>query len=216
MTALELLDTLRARGVEVRAEDGFLKFRPRAAAADLVDEMRARKAELLDLVTPSAVVASPQPPRLDLVALTARYRVVTERLWDLAAEHAAVDLAELARLDQEQAKLCDDLGPLWAERCARPWFLAYARRYGRCPTCGDAGIYHDPDHDGEAVPLARAGDGDGLSSLRDTSGWLIALPGLGPRRAGPFAPCTQCARGTFATYGDRPLCRPCADAGGAR
>jgi hypothetical protein len=151
----------------------------------------------------------------DLVALTLEYRAVNERLWGLAAL-AVVDRAELLRLDDEKARLCDDLGPAWAERCARPWFLAYARRHGRCPECGDAGRYHDPDT-GEAVPLAAPGTPEaGTSGLRDASGWLIALPGLGRRRVGPYAPCEQCNVGTFCTYGDRPLCQGCADAWGTR
>lgn len=37
-----------------------------------------------------------------------------------------------------------------------------------------------------------------------------ALPGLGPHRIGPFAPCAHCGTGTWAQYGDLHLCRSCA------
>jgi hypothetical protein len=56
----------------------------------------------------------------------------------------------------------------------------------------------------------------GPSGLRDTSGWLIALPGLGRRGVGPYTPCSRCAAGTFCVYGGRPLCLGCADAWGIR
>jgi hypothetical protein len=70
---------------------------------------------------------------------------------------------------------------------------------------------------GEAVPLTAPETPEAAASgLRDRSGWLIALPGLGPRRVGPYAPCEKCGAGTFAVYGDRPLCLACADAWGTR
>jgi hypothetical protein len=39
--------------------------------------------------------------------------------------------------------------------------------------------------------------------------WPARLP-LGPRALGPFAPCANCGDGTWARYGDTPLCLACA------
>jgi hypothetical protein len=44
----------------------------------------------------------------------------------------------------------------------------------------------------------------------DGTGWPAELPGLGPRTIGAFTPCGNCRTGTFARYGERPLCSPCA------
>ena len=42
------------------------------------------------------------------------------------------------------------------------------------------------------------------------SPWPDRLPALGPRRVGPFTACALCERGTWARFGDTPLCLPCA------
>lgn len=42
--------------------------------------------------------------------------------------------------------------------------------------------------------------------------WPDELPGLGARAVIAFTPCSTCGRGTWARYGDRPLCLPCAAA----
>src|SRR5262245_18105541 len=193
--AVELVARLRARGVILTPDGPTVVVRPaRAVRAGEAEAQRRHKQEWLAHLVMAA-------DGIDLVRLTNRYREVIERLWDLAAPDAVVDSVALARLVDEHTKLCDDLGPLWAERCARPWFFAYAHRHGRCPTCGDAGLYHEPDRDGKVVPLPAP------VGIRDTTGSLLALPELGPRRTGPYAPCTGCLRGTFVLYGDRALCR---------
>jgi hypothetical protein len=43
--------------------------------------------------------------------------------------------------------------------------------------------------------------------------WPDALPGLGHRSVGPFIACAECGAGTWARYGDRPLCLGCAQKG---
>jgi hypothetical protein len=40
--------------------------------------------------------------------------------------------------------------------------------------------------------------------------WPDELPGLGPRRVGPFDPCVDCGRGSWARYGGAALCCGCA------
>jgi hypothetical protein len=42
------------------------------------------------------------------------------------------------------------------------------------------------------------------------SPWPDTLPGLGPRRIGPFTPCSRCQGGTWVRFGDRALCLACA------
>ena len=63
MTATEVLEALEARGVEVHAEGDRIHFRPRDAAADLVDAMRTHKPELLRLLSRRRA-ASPWPESL--------------------------------------------------------------------------------------------------------------------------------------------------------
>ena len=40
--------------------------------------------------------------------------------------------------------------------------------------------------------------------------WPEAIPDLGLRHIGPYAPCARCGRGTWARYGETALCSPCA------
>jgi hypothetical protein len=40
--------------------------------------------------------------------------------------------------------------------------------------------------------------------------WPDCVPRLGPRAVGPFTPCGDCGAGSWAVYGGRPLCLPCA------
>ena len=40
--------------------------------------------------------------------------------------------------------------------------------------------------------------------------WPDVLPGLGPRMVGPFIACEDCGTGSWARYGGRALCLPCA------
>lgn len=57
-----------------------------------------------------------------------------------------------------------------------------------------------------------------IKAIEETEAWLPSyaypwpdrLPHLGPRRIGPFTPCVDCGRGSWASYGDSVLCCPCA------
>ena len=55
---------------------------------------------------------------------------------------------------------------------------------------------------------------DLLALVRETrpaySPWPDRLPPLGPRWVGPFTACALCERGTWARFGDTPLCLTCA------
>ncbi len=135
------------------------------------------------------------------------YQRILGRLWDLAGQGADADAGDCAALLQEQARLCDDLGPEFAAAVSRQAAREWAHREHRCPTCGDPGVYHDPET-GEECPLGLA------LRPRDGSGWLLRLHSLGERRPCPLTPCDRCGDGTFSIYGDTPLCRPCSDARG--
>lgn len=58
-------------------------------------------------------------------------------------------------------------------------------------------------HKAELLALVRR-------ALPAYSPWPDGLPSLGPRRVGPFTSCALCERGTWARFGDTPLCLPCA------
>jgi hypothetical protein len=149
MTPAALLAEVRARGVTLTpTERGTLKVKPGLAALppELVAEIRAAKPELLRLLAADQA--------RDMIA---EYRAVLGRLWLLntPSEHGrrarqdharhAADLEDAGGLLAEAARLCDDLGPEVAfaisRRAAREWAAAA----GRCPWCGMAGVYHDPD-----------------------------------------------------------------------
>src|SRR5712692_3035372 len=101
MTAPELLETLTAGGVQVIPDGAILRFRPRRLVPpELVPELRAHKPEILRLLTAG------QTP--DLIAA---YRTTLGRLWTLNLSGATVDLEEIRRLLDTQARQCDDLGP---------------------------------------------------------------------------------------------------------
>src|SRR5688500_4367406 len=72
----------------------------------------------------------------------AAYRRVLQHLWLLdsppapstAAQHQA-DVAEAQRLLPELARLCDDLGPAFAEAVGREAAREWVATWGRCPRC---------------------------------------------------------------------------------
>lgn len=162
--------------------------------------------------------------------LLVEYRAVLTRLYELAGLGPDADPAECGPLLALQRTLADALGPAFARAVDRQYSRVWAAQRQQCPSCGAPGVYHDLDT-GETIPIdldtivrwtahapvtAHETPETGPSGLRDASGWLITLRHLGARRAGALAPCTECGAGTWCTYGDRPLCRPCADAWGAR
>jgi hypothetical protein len=79
----------------------------------------------------------------------AEYRNILGQLWLLnipdAPRARQADLEDARRLRDEQAKLCDELGPAFAAAVSRKHAGAWARAMGRCPWCGMAGMFHDPE-----------------------------------------------------------------------
>ena len=56
MNAIELLNDVQARGIQLVAEEGRLRFRPRAAVTpELLETIKQHKAELLALLAGDAV-----------------------------------------------------------------------------------------------------------------------------------------------------------------
>lgn len=116
---------------------------PNRAPAVTDDRLRveappgAYKPEPLASPTPSPVPALCQALRA-FFALTAR-----EAKGDLpTVEEARAALSEIRRR-------WDDAGPTFAEAVARQEARIYFRETGRCPYCGERGVFHDPERGGE-------------------------------------------------------------------
>jgi len=125
MTAGELLSTLRSRGFEVQAGDGRLRVRPAdAITPDLLDALRARKQELIDLLTRAQHESLVQ----EAAATFPGSRIVDEERWQtllsLAARTWPQEPQEVA-LWQASAALAEvvthlhELGDLVGEARAR-------------------------------------------------------------------------------------------------
>jgi hypothetical protein len=199
MTAAEVLAKVLEAGGRIAPDTNPPRLLVPPELKALVVEHRA---ELRVLVL-NALSQPPAPPALapglDLIA---RYRAILERRWTFAGE-ADADL-------QDQARVCDELGPAFAEAVARLARREWVAREGRCPPCGAPGFEHDPDT-GEAIPIVPLDAPARPRGPRDSSGWLVAIPGLGARRPGPLTLCALCGDGTLCRYGDTPLCRGCSD-----
>jgi hypothetical protein len=148
MTASALVDKLRARGVELITDGSRLGVRPAGA---LTEEERAalrqHKAEVLALLGRAEAVS------MSLPAMVAAYREVLSRLWLLnISPSSPVDRDEAHRLLATQARLCDELGPEFAAAVGRQHARTWAHLLGRCPWCGESGMFHDPDT-GEEIAL---------------------------------------------------------------
>jgi molecular chaperone GrpE len=113
MTAADLLSTLRARGVEVQAHDGRLRWRPREAVTLEERDLLARhKAELLAIL---AAPAAPLPP-----ARPSKPSKPSAASWDPAeAERLLQGLrAALARVEADVAA---GLAPAARAAAVRTW-----------------------------------------------------------------------------------------------
>jgi len=90
---------------------------------------------------PLCRTCSPRP----LAAVVVRYRAALHRAWDLVrlGDQATPEECR-AVLDSVQA-LEHDLGPDLTTRLRHRWARAWFEAKGACPTCGEHGIYHDPE-----------------------------------------------------------------------
>lgn len=146
-TVVDLLDRLRARGVELVAAGDRLRFRPAdALTADELEALRRHKAEVLALLTaPAGVSASaPGAPAVLHDAHESEYRETLARAFALIARGADADALDCRRVLDDEARLIDEVGVRRADliraEVARTWHA----EHGTCPWCGDRGPLHDP------------------------------------------------------------------------
>lgn len=101
MTALDLLATLQARGVELVAAGDRLRWRPREALTPVeVERLRDHKAQLLRLLAEPKTADSPAPP-LRLDSVTVREVLGPTPTPEVLQQVESEILAALAGLDQE-------------------------------------------------------------------------------------------------------------------
>lgn len=131
MSPAALLADLEARGVTF------------AVAGD-----RLRATAPKGTLTPSlrATLEARKPELLRVLA----YREAVRSWWTLTAGPAA-DQTALAETWPTLVKLRDEVGEPAATALHRRWARAWHQETGRCPWCGEAGPYHDPERDGETA-----------------------------------------------------------------
>lgn len=102
---------------------------------------------------PTVERASPRPsasssgsPALSPVDHEAEYRAVLARAFALIAAGPAADAQECRRVLAEEARLVDELGPRRADLIRAEAARAWHRETGRCPFCGQPGIFHESQH----------------------------------------------------------------------
>ena len=154
--AATLLAEVRALGVEVIPTDrGTLRVRPVSRLTPaLTDALRQHKPEIIRLLASEPPILPAEEPSATISEMVGAYRHVLARLWLLNIPPAsrAVDVvAEARHLLTELARLCDELGPEFAAAVSRAHAHHWARTMGRCPWCGLAGVFHDPDTGEESV-----------------------------------------------------------------
>jgi hypothetical protein len=134
--AAGLLDRLRALGASACVHGDRLRITaPHALPLELLDALRAHKADVLALLAP--------PPR---PAPTAALGVAYRRWFALTvaeADGTPTDPAEAATLHQRIVRLTDDAGPLWADAVFANELRRFRRETGRCGLCG--GLGHPQD-----------------------------------------------------------------------
>jgi hypothetical protein len=156
VTAASLIEMLRARGVTLEPHGDRLRVRPASAVRPgEVETLRRHKAAVLALLHSAPTLASRTAPAAARNQI-AEYREILTRLWLLnipdesRPPHARqTDVDDARRLLADQARLYDELRPVFASAVARQAARAWARAMGRCPWCGAPGTLHDPERRGE-------------------------------------------------------------------
>jgi hypothetical protein len=149
VTPALLVETLQARGVVLWAVGDRLRVRPATAVTpEELEALRRHKAEIMKLLAPAPDV--PTPPDLALL-WEARYRALLRHAFRLVSEGGSADPVGCARTLDEVAVLTDELGPDRAQHVRREEARQWWQETARCPWCGEAGRYHDPER--------SAGDG---------------------------------------------------------
>ncbi len=137
MTPAEVLAKVLEAGGKVIADPD----RPRLLVPPHLRPLVAEHREALrELVRRRETVPPPTPvPAL---------RLVLRRWYEMTAREADGDLPtpeEARTLLSERRRLWDDVGPAFAEAVEQQEARTYYRETGRCPFCGEAGVFHDPE-----------------------------------------------------------------------
>ena len=131
-SAAVLLDRVRALGASACVYGDRLRITaPHALPSDLVDALRAHKADVLALLTSASQLAP-------TAALRAAYRrcftlVVAE------ADGERIDPRDAPAVHQHIIRLTDDAGPLWADAVFADELRRFRWETARCGLCGGLG-----------------------------------------------------------------------------
>jgi hypothetical protein len=188
VTPAALVAELQARGVTLRPEGQRLTVQPASrVTADELATLRRCKAEVMALLARvTTITLDPSTVEQELGRAPSQH--------DVNAATSDV-LNAVAQAERESMTGALDPRPILVRgRPLADWLsldtIAQLLRLAR-------------------PPKTNAGGRPGPASLLR---WPSALAGLGGRRVGPFVPCADCSAGTWARYGDRPLCLGCANA----
>ena len=73
------------------------------------------------------------------------YRAALHAWWAFTAEGAEADAAHVRYVCQEIVRLIDEVGEPRASECRWAWAREWYVETGCCPTCGEAGVFHEPE-----------------------------------------------------------------------
>lgn len=129
MTAVVLVESLRARGVHLRAEGDKIRFRPASAlTSEDLAALRSLKAEVMSLL-----VVQPTNERITA------YRAALWEFWRINAAGAAVPRTTAMATYNMVIKLMDEVGEPTASTLRHRWEREWHQETGRCPRCGERG-----------------------------------------------------------------------------
>jgi len=111
-----------------------------------VGNLTPRLQDLVSRLTGGGAGAPRPFAPLNPAATAADYRQALQRWFELTAQGAAADLAEVRRVHQEILRLIDDVGEPRASALRRQWAREWWQETSLCPFCGEPGPYHDPEY----------------------------------------------------------------------
>jgi hypothetical protein len=76
---------------------------------------------------------------------TTLYQAALRAWWAFAAQGAEAKATLVRYVYQEILRLIDEVGEPAATTLRRAWARQWREETGRCPTCGEPGVYHDPE-----------------------------------------------------------------------
>lgn len=144
MTAQEVLAKILEAGGQVIPDPHRPRLLVPSALKPLVAEHRDALRELVRQL-PRLIPPLPAPIPALRRSLRAWYVMMAR---EAAGGLPTVEETRIILLS-EIRRLWDDVGPTFAEAVERQDARAYHRETGRCPFCGEIGVFHDPDRGGE-------------------------------------------------------------------